>query len=176
MEPPPSGQDEPLALSPGLHINGYAVESEIVIEDRRWLAAVPRLTLQIRRAITLSAWMTSRPYHPTILLTNDRAVKTLNAIYRGRNKPTNVLTFEASGISSDGDIALAFETVRREATSGGKRLSAHMLHLLVHGILHLAGHDHLFAGEARRMEQAETRILSRLGISNPWRVNERVWR
>lgn len=176
MEPPPSKQDDHHAPPPGQNLNNARCDSDIIVQDRRWHAAVPRLEMQVRRAITFSAWMTHRPYHPTILLTNDRAVKTLNALYRGRNKPTNVLTFEASGPFSDGDIALAFETIRREASSKQKGFTAHTLHLLVHGILHLAGHDHLYAGEARRMEQAEARILARLGVANPWRASEKGWR
>jgi len=68
-----------------------------------------------------------------------------------------------------GEIILALGTIRREAASAGRSPAHHLAHLVVHGALHLAGHDHHHAGEARRMEMAETRILHRLRVPNPWR-------
>jgi probable rRNA maturation factor len=105
----------------------------------------------------------------TIVLASDRAVKRLNARHRGRNMPTNVLTFEPAAPGLPGEIVLALGTVRREAAAEGKRPSHHLFHLIVHGALHLRGHDHHHPGEARRMEMAETRILRRYGLPNPWR-------
>ena len=98
-----------------------------------------------------------------MLLSSDAAVRRLNRVYRGRDKPTNVLTFES------GDIALAAGVVRREARAAGKRVAHHLVHLVVHAALHLRGLDHGGAGEARRMEMAETRLLHRLGVPDPWR-------
>jgi probable rRNA maturation factor len=99
----------------------------------------------------------------TIVLASDGTVKRLNARHRRRNKPTNVLTFES------GDVVLAAGVVRREAVAGGRRISHVLAHLVVHGALHLRGHDHGGAGEARRMELQEARILHRLRVPNPWR-------
>ncbi len=99
----------------------------------------------------------------TVVLASDRTVKQLNARHRGRNKPTNVLTFDT------GDVVLAAGVVRREARAAGRRAAHVMAHLVVHGALHLDGHDHGGAGEARRMERRETRILHRLRVPNPWR-------
>ena len=99
----------------------------------------------------------------TVVLASDRTVKRLNARHRGRNKPTNVLTFNT------GDVILAAGVVRREARAAGRRAAHVMAHLVVHGALHLRGHDHGGAGEARRMERHETRILHRLRVPNPWR-------
>ncbi len=99
----------------------------------------------------------------SVVLSSDRAVKQLNCRYRRRNKPTNVLTFDG------GDIVLALETVRREAAAAGRPASHHLAHLVVHGALHLRGHDHHAAGAARRMEMAEARILHRIGVPNPWK-------
>jgi probable rRNA maturation factor len=99
----------------------------------------------------------------TVVLSSDSHVKRLNARHRGRNKPTNVLTFES------GDVVLALGTIRREAQAAGKRPAHHLAHLVVHGALHLQGHDHHGAGEARRMEMRETWLLRRLGVPNPWR-------
>ncbi len=99
----------------------------------------------------------------TVVLTSDGTVKRLNARYRGRNKPTNVLTFES------GDVVLAAGVVRREALAAGRQVRHVLAHLVVHGALHLRGHDHGGAGEARRMELQEARILHGLGVPNPWR-------
>jgi len=105
----------------------------------------------------------------TIVLTSDGAVQRLNARHRGRNQPTNVLTFEPPPGLSGGDIVLALGVVRREAAGAGRRTADHLAHLVVHGALHLRGHDHGQAGPARRMEMAEARILRRLGLPNPWK-------
>jgi probable rRNA maturation factor len=98
-----------------------------------------------------------------VVLASDGAVKRLNARHRGRNKPTNVLTFDS------GDVVLAAGVVRREARAAGRRVGHVLAHLVVHGALHLRGHDHGGAGEARRMELREARILHSLGVPNPWR-------
>jgi probable rRNA maturation factor len=91
-------------------------------------------------------------------------VHRLNARHRGRNRPTNVLSFPGSD-----EIVLALGVVCREAAAAGLRPEAHFAHLLVHGTLHLEGHDHHRAGEARRMELAEARRLRLLGFANPWK-------
>ena len=104
-----------------------------------------------------------------VVLASDAEVKWLNARHRGRNKPTNVLTFDPAAPGLPGEIVLAFGTVRREAAEAGKRPADHLAHLIVHGVLHLQGHDHHRAGEARRMEMAEARLLRRLGRPNPWK-------
>ena len=107
----------------------------------------------------------------TVVLSGDRAVQALNALHRGRNRPTNVLTFEmdtGSGGFLGGDIVLALGTVRREAKAAGRTAAHHLAHLVVHGALHLRGHDHTRVGDARRMEMEEARILHRLGVPNPW--------
>ena len=109
-----------------------------------------------------------------MVLASDLAVKRLNALHRGRNKPTNVLTFEMDTGSGGprgflgGDIVLALGTVRREAQAAGRTVAHHLAHLVVHGALHLRGHDHHHVGDARRMEMEETRILHRIGVPNPW--------
>ena len=131
---------------------------EIIVEDAAWRRMVPRLDRLVRRAAAAGGGAGS------VLLTSDRAVRRLNARFRGKDKPTNVLTFEG------GDIALAAGVVRREAAAAGKRVSDHLVHLVVHGALHLRGEDHGGAGEARRMEMMETRLLRGLGVANPWRA------
>jgi probable rRNA maturation factor len=111
----------------------------------------------------------SRALPAQVVLAGDRTVKRLNARHRGRNKPTNVLTYEPVLPGMPGEMVLALGVVRREAAAAGRRPLHHLAHLVVHGALHLAGHDHLAAGEARRMEMAEARILRRLRVPNPWK-------
>ena len=99
------------------------------------------------------------------MLAGDRTVRRLNRLHRGRNKPTNVLTYEFP----EPEVILALGVIRREAAASGKRAAHHLAHLIVHGALHLAGYDHDHPGDARRMEMAETRILHRIRVPNPWR-------
>ncbi len=117
----------------------------------------------------------------SVRLTDDGEVQTLNRDWRGRDRPTNILSFpmlDAAGLSllgqpgTDtllGDMALAFATIEREAAQKDISIEAHVVHLLVHGTLHLLGHDHMDDPAADAMEALETRILSGLGISNPYR-------
>ncbi len=114
----------------------------------------------------------------TVTLTHDAGIRTLNRDYRGKNKPTNVLSFPIWNKMQDikahggpqpfGDIIIAFETIKREAVEQDKRLADHFTHMLVHGFLHLLGHDHIDDDEAEIMEALEIRILKKLGIANPY--------
>ena len=136
---------------------------EIIVADpawRTWLRGAESVARRAALAVGGAA---------TIVLDGDPAVKRLNARHRGRNKPTNVLTFEPAGRFLPGEIVLALGTIRREAAVAGRRGADHLAHLVVHGMLHLQGHDHHEAGPARRMELAEARILGRLRRPNPWK-------
>jgi len=117
----------------------------------------------------------------SLLFTSDAEVHVLNREWRQRDKPTNVLSFpmlerdelEALGAEGPpemlGDIALAYETCAREAAEKGVTLEAHATHLIVHGLLHLAGHDHVLSdAQAEQMEALETAILAKLGIADPY--------
>jgi len=130
---------------------------DILVTEPRWRRLVPHAEAVVRRAAHAAGGADS------IMLAGDAVVKRLNARHRQRNKPTNVLTFES------GDLVLAFGVVTREAREARRPAAHHLAHLVVHGCLHLAGHDHGQAGEARRMELAEARILHRLGVPNPWK-------
>jgi probable rRNA maturation factor len=92
--------------------------------------------------------------------------KRLNRNFRKRGYPTNVLSFPYGGGS--GDVVLCHPVIAREARAQGKALRAHYAHLVVHGILHLRGHDHLRRADAARMERAEIRLLRRLGFGDPY--------
>jgi probable rRNA maturation factor len=115
----------------------------------------------------------------SIVLGDDALLRALNATWRGVDKPTNVLAFPAEGGETPpdaprllGDVVIAFETVAREAEAQGKPLAHHLRHLIVHGVLHLLGLDHIEAAEAERMEALERAILRRLDVPDPYRVSE----
>lgn len=109
-----------------------------------------------------------------ILFSDDAHVRRLNAEFRGQDKPTNVLSFPASGdsdfgeMSHLGDIVLAFETVAAEAESGATPFDHHVAHLVMHGFLHILGYDHEDDDEAVVMERLETLALAELGIADPY--------
>jgi probable rRNA maturation factor len=110
----------------------------------------------------------------SLLLAGDAEVRALNARWRGLDRPTNVLSFPSTPAdrlphsATLGDVALAFETLAREAETWGVPLADHFRHLVTHGFLHLIGYDHETDDEAERMEALETRILARLGVADPY--------
>jgi probable rRNA maturation factor len=136
---------------------------QIIVADAAWRRVVRNPEAIAARAVAAAGG------EATVVLASDRAVKRLNARHRGRNQPTNVLTFDAAASGLPGEIVLAVGTVRREAHAAACRPAHHLAHLVVHGALHLQGYDHHHAGAARRMEMAEAKILGRLGLPNPWK-------
>lgn len=155
---------------------------DIAVEADGW-EAVPALEALARRAIA-TALAEARPGQDaavSLLFCDDAAIRRLNADWRGQDKPTNVLSFPAAGGASMpggppmlGDIAIAWGTTRREADQEGKALEAHLTHLLVHGLLHLLGHDHETDNEADAMERLERRVLDRLGVADPYAGSDPV--
>lgn len=103
-----------------------------------------------------------------VVLSDDAAIRALNRDFRGRDKPTNVLSFPSDAPGEWGDIILAYETISREADGQGKPFSDHAAHLLLHGFLHLLGYDHVHDEDAGVMEALEIAILAKLGIDNPY--------
>jgi probable rRNA maturation factor len=108
----------------------------------------------------------------SILLTDDAQMRELNKTFRGKDQPTNVLSFRSNeardGVRFYGDVALGFETLVREAQQDRKRVDAHLTHLSAHGVLHLLGFDHGNDRDAEAMEAKETKILARLGFPDPY--------
>ncbi|HYK78831.1 MAG TPA: rRNA maturation RNase YbeY [Micropepsaceae bacterium] len=151
------------ALAPRKH-----AAISVVVEDARWRADSSVLPL-IRRAARLALRGEAWPAL-TILLTDDAKLRALNAAFRGKDKSTNVLSFPCASPSEPylGDIALGQGVVAREARAQGKSLAAHAAHLVIHGILHLTGHDHEKPKNAQMMEALETSLLATLGIADPY--------
>src|ERR1700757_4295506 len=119
-----------------------------------------------------------------VMLTDDSGIRTLNSNWRGIDKPTNVLSFPAlqgEGARKPGDappmlgdIAIAYETTKREAEEEAKLFEHHLSHLAIHGFLHLIGYDHENDADAEEMESLETEILEQLGIPDPYADQERM--
>lgn len=109
----------------------------------------------------------------SIYITDETESQELNLEYRGKDKPTNVLSFPADipdevGIPLLGDLVVCAPVVETEAAEQGKSLDAHWAHMLIHGTLHLLGYDHIHDDEANVMEALETRLLAQLGFPNPY--------
>jgi|GEM_PF-23071 len=166
---------------------------DVVLEDPAWLKALAltgegadaallarRLRLWARRALAIAAadrWKgSSVGLDCCVVLSSDAKVRRLNRDYRGKDKPTNVLSFAALDGGKPprnqawplGDIILALGTCRKEARTQRKSLEQHLAHLVIHGVLHLLGYDHEAEAEAERMEGLEIAALKRLGIDNPY--------
>ena len=148
------------------------------IEDPMWRAQGPQLLADLRRAMRRA--LADAPAGPgrgrslTLLLADDARLKALNAQFRGKNKPTNVLSFPSGDCDYLGDVAIAYGVTAREAADAGKPFRNHALHLAVHGVLHLLGYDHETAREARIMEPLETAILAKLDIDDPYAPGRRA--
>ena len=151
---------------------------EILVESARWSGRRGVQPL-LRRAIAgASAALPAKAARSTggaelaIVLTNDSAVRKLNRTWRGKNEPTNVLSFPADQQIGPnrllGDIVIAYETLAREARAERKPFDHHLAHLAVHGFLHLCGYDHESDRQAATMERLETAILARLGVPDPY--------
>jgi probable rRNA maturation factor len=168
-----------MTASPRLAPSGVTVD--VLSESPLW-EAEPAAEAMVREAISQAAAATefAEPAaEVAVLLCDDSTIAALNAQWRGRKEATNVLSFSAPPASDPsarnpvppvhlGDIAIAYETVIREAREQGRTVSQHLAHLAVHGFLHLLGYDHQIDDEAEHMEALEREILATMGISDPY--------
>jgi probable rRNA maturation factor len=155
------------------------LDVSVVRHDEAWRASGVTDAMVARAAGAAFAVATPfslGTYEVSILLTDDAEMRALNRTWRGNDAATNVLSFPANdALACDqsepgllGDVALAFETTAREAQDANIALSDHLAHLVVHGMLHLLGFDHMGDEEAERMETLERRALASLGIADPY--------
>jgi probable rRNA maturation factor len=163
---------------------------DVVIASTRWSKA-PQAAKLVRRTIAAAAPARARKAELSVILTSNRAIGALNRQWRGQDKPTNVLSFPAPKQASKqatkrpskraaargaprhlGDIVIAYETTAAEARAERKPFDHHLAHLAVHGFLHLLGYDHESDSEADAMERRERRILSRLGVPDPYAARD----
>jgi probable rRNA maturation factor len=140
--------------------------SKVVVQRAAGGAAGAAPATALLRKYALAA---SPPgFQVTLRVVGAAESRLLNGSFRKRDYATNVLSFSYG--RREGDVVLCHPVIRREAREQRKPLAAHYAHLIVHGMLHLRGHDHMRRSEAERMERREIRILRRLGIANPYEV------
>ncbi len=164
------------------------MQLDLTIEDDRW--ARPGIALLAETAFAAALvhlGIDGAGCEISLLACDDDRIATLNAEFRDRPAPTNVLSWPAADLGANepgaephppvpdfmgeialGDIAIAYDTCAREANAAGKQLPDHATHLLVHGLLHLLGYDHVRDADATLMERLETEILGRLGLDDPY--------
>ena len=155
---------------------------DLLIEEPRWEAVgLGARAEAAARAALEAAGLDPARHEVSLLACDDARIAALNADFRGKPKPTNILSWPAFEIDEIpepdpadpepvflGDLAMAFETCAREAEEGGVTLGDHAAHLVVHGVLHLLGYDHELEDEADAMEAFETKILASLGVPDPY--------
>jgi probable rRNA maturation factor len=151
---------------------------DIVRESALWQAQ-PGVDGMLRQVIAeAAAEASTKGGELAIVLTDDSRIRALNRVWRGMDKPTNVLSFPAAKRGKGappgviGDIVIAYETAAREAAAQATPFLHHLAHLAVHGFLHLHGYDHEVEEEAEEMERLEGTILARLDISDPYAVRD----
>jgi probable rRNA maturation factor len=160
-----------------------AVKIEVIVRSARWRKRRGPGAL-VKKAVLAAAKAVSTPRAElAIVLSDDSAIRALNRDWRGKNTPTNVLSFPAApdqgrtgkGRAASpyiGDIVIAYQTTAREAAEEGKPFNHHLAHLAVHGFLHLLGYDHENDRDANEMEGLERRILARIAVPDPYAAHD----
>jgi probable rRNA maturation factor len=145
---------------------------EVEIEDPAWTDDLPDAVALVERAAVVALGTVAGDV--VVLLTDDAAVQEINARFRDRDQPTNVLSFPAAESAAPhlGDLMLAHGVCAAEAAAQGKTLADHLTHLTIHGVLHLLGRDHVDEAEAEAMEAEERTLLASLGVADPYRPHE----
>jgi len=142
------------------------MQIDIQVLDKRFYWKCPWVRSFCRRVVQ-NAWQGKAEAIVSIVLANNDFVQALNRQYRGKDQPTNVLSFENEGLLA-GDIVVAYGVTKEEAKAQGKSFLAHLAHLLTHGTLHLQGYDHLTDKQALKMEQLETKLMKKMGYADPY--------
>jgi probable rRNA maturation factor len=153
------------------------IDVDVLVLDERWAEigdAQVVARLSVEAALSVVAERQSGDVEVSVALADDATVQALNRDWRGKDYPTNVLSFPAPSTRTPGprvlgDIALAYETVARESRHENKLFADHAVHLLVHGTLHLLGYDHESDSDAAVMEALEVEALARVGVADPYR-------
>jgi len=187
----PAAERAPETISGGNRNSGPMAQpavpmTEVLVVADCWQTETDAESV-IHRAIATAAEMVDADVDEAelaVMLTDDAGIRTLNNNWRGIDKPTNVLSFPALQPSGPhgpddaprmlGDIAIAYQTTRKEADDEQKPFDHHLSHLAVHGFLHLIGYDHEKDDDAEAMEALETEILAQLGIPDPYADRERM--
>ncbi len=168
------------------------MQLDLMIEDSRWRTiALADLATAATDAVLSHVGLEADDVEVSVLACDDKRISVLNAEFRGKPVPTNVLSWpsvdlspqkagdmprrpvpDPDGTCSLGDIALAWDTCAREAEAASKTMTTHVTHLVVHGVLHLLGFDHITEPDAARMEALEVEILGKLGLDDPYRETD----
>lgn len=155
------------------------MQIEVIVRSARWRKRPTAKNIVKKAVLAAALAVSTRPAELAIVLSDDSAIQALNRDWRGKNAPTNVLSFPAAPPKKApgkarpaspyiGDIVIAYQTVAREAVAEHKPFGHHLAHLAIHGFLHLLGHDHENDRDAQKMERLERRILKRLAIPDPY--------
>ena len=146
------------------------IELDLRISDPAWSRAIPDLNAICQNALEAGAKQVTATGEVSVLLTDDAEIQTLNRDWRGKDKATDVLSFPSDPMDRPflGDIAVAIGVAQADAHARDLTLPQHLSHLLIHGVLHLLGHDHIDDTEAAEMEALEIAALASLGWPDPY--------
>ncbi|MEP1144616.1 MAG: rRNA maturation RNase YbeY [Henriciella sp.] len=146
------------------------LELDLRVAEPAWTEALPDLASICQRALNAGAQQKQASGEVSLLLTNNAEIQILNRDWRGKDKPTDVLSFPSDPLDQPflGDIAVAMGVTRTDAEARPIELDQHLSHLLIHGLLHLLGHDHKDDTEAGEMEALEVAALASLGWPDPY--------
>ncbi|MBP3615933.1 MAG: rRNA maturation RNase YbeY [Alphaproteobacteria bacterium] len=148
------------------------VKLSFIVKSKKWNNKISNIEKLSNKVVATTFKKIKHPIKKgmevNIMLTNDKEIQTLNKEYRGKNKPTNVLSFETGDEILLGDIVMSIDTLLKEAKEQKISVADHYAHLLCHGMLHLLGFDHIEEDEANEMEFFEIEILKEFKIANPY--------